>query len=385
MNERLMVPLDLSPLWISLKVSLVATGFTFFAGVAVAYWMLNYRGKGKSLLEGVFISPLILPPTVVGFLLLLFFGKNGPVGKLLLSFDFSLVFTWYGAVLTAMVVSFPLMYRTAFGAFEQVDSNLLAVARTLGASEWTVFRRVMLPLALPGVLAGAVLAFARALGEFGATLMLAGNIPGQTQTIPMAIYFAVEAGAINEAWFWAVMILLMSLSGIIAVNFWQDQQKKQRLRKGSPFQQVGSTIGNERVYAAIAPPQPNSRADRSSSLMVNLQKRLTNFDLDLAFTVTESTLGILGGSGAGKSLLLRCIAGMESPTSGQIVLNQRLLFDSERGINLPSRDRRIGFLVQNYALFPHMTVAKILPLVCPNRYPTVKPNNESMLNWQRCS
>lgn len=349
MTDAITVPLDLSPLWISLKVSVLATGITFFIGIAVAYWMLNYRGKGRSLIEGCLISPLILPPTVVGFLLLLFFGKNGFAGQLLRSIDFSVVFTWYGAVITATVVAFPLMYRTALGAFEQIDQNLLAVARTLGASEWGVFRRVMLPLALPGVLAGAVLAFARALGEFGATLMLAGNIPGQTQTIPMAIYFAVEAGAINEAWFWVVLILFISLSGIIAVNFWQNQQKQQRTRL--PKSPVRSRHSDWKL--AI---QPQSSV--GSGLVINIQKRLANFDLDLAFNVTESTLGILGSSGAGKSMLLRCIAGMENPTTGQIVLNDRILFDAKRGINVPSRDRKIGFLVQNYALFPNMTVAQ---------------------------
>lgn len=360
MNDPIAVPLDLSPLWISLKVSLLATVATFFLGVAVAYWMLGYRGRGKSLLEGIFISPLILPPTVVGFLLLLFFGKNGPAGKLLQSIDFSVVFTWYGAVITAMVVSFPLMYRTALGAFEQVDSSLLAVARTLGASEWSVFRRILLPLALPGVLAGAVLAFARALGEFGATLMLAGNIPGQTQTIPMAIYFAVEAGAMNEAWFWAAIILLMSLSGIFAVNFWQEQQKKRRFR-GKPSSQP--VPHREPISAPIAP--SHSTSSHPSGLVVTIQKRLPSFDLNLALAVTESTLGILGGSGAGKSMLLRCIAGMETPTSGHIVLNGRVLFDARRGINVPSRDRRIGFLVQNYALFPNMTVAKNIAFGLP--------------------
>ncbi|MBL1178404.1 MAG: molybdate ABC transporter permease subunit [Pantanalinema sp. GBBB05] len=360
------MPLDLSPLWISLKVSLLATGLTFFAGIAAAYWMLGYRGKGKSLLEGVFVSPLILPPTVVGFLLLLCFGKYGSAGQLLMSFDFSVVFTWYGAVITAMVVSFPLMYRTALGAFEQVDHNLLAVARTLGASEWTVFRRIMLPLALPGVLAGTVLAFARALGEFGATLMLAGNIPGQTQTIPMAIYFAVEAGAMNEAWFWVIVIILMSLSGIFAVNFWQEQRQKRRSRNVRAVKQATTVTRRDAALAqASAFPPPQTPTDSRSGLTVNLSKRLANFDLDLAFEVTESTLGILGGSGAGKSMLLRCIAGMESPTSGQIVLNGRVLFDAKHGINLPSRDRRIGFLVQNYALFPHMTVAQNIAFGLP--------------------
>jgi molybdate transport system permease protein len=220
----------------------------------------------------------------------------------------------------------------------------------------------MLPLALPGVLAGTVLAFARALGEFGATLMLAGNIPGQTQTIPMAIYFAVEAGAMNEAWFWVVVIISMSLSGIFAVNFWQEQRQKRRSRNVSTVRQAIAVTRRDAVVAKIDSFPP---AHSRSGLTVNLSKRLANFDLDLAFDVTESTLGILGGSGAGKSMLLRCIAGMESPTSGQIGLNGRVLFDAKHSINVPSRDRRIGFLVQNYALFPHMTVAKNIAFGLP--------------------
>src|SRR5689334_7986445 len=132
---------DLSPLWISLKTAFLATIITFFIGILSAYWMLGYRGKWKSLIEGIFVSPLVLPPTVVGFLLLLLLGKNGLIGKLLLPFNFSIVFTWYGAVVAATVVAFPLMYRTSLGAFEQLDANLLRVARTLGASEWTIFWR----------------------------------------------------------------------------------------------------------------------------------------------------------------------------------------------------------------------------------------------------
>jgi molybdate transport system permease protein len=348
--------MDLSPLWISLKISSLATIVTFIVGVAVAYGMLNYRGKGRALLEGIFVAPLILPPTVVGFLLLLFLGKQGPAGQLLQSFDFSVVFTWYGAAIAAIVVSFPLMYRTTLGALEQIDENLLAVARTLGASEWTVFLRVMLPLALPGILAGTTLAFARALGEFGATLMLAGNIPGQTQTIPMAIYFAVEAGATQEAWFWAIVIMMISLSGIFAVNLWQAQHQQRRLRT-SPAPKVPTAPKHSAAGSEPASPHENI-SDRSQGLAVNIQKHLVNFNLDLAFAAPESTLGILGGSGAGKSLLMRCIAGMETPTRGQIGLNGRVLFDAKRGINLPSRDRKVGFLVQNYALFPNMTVAQ---------------------------
>ncbi|HIK06646.1 MAG TPA: molybdate ABC transporter permease subunit [Trichormus sp. M33_DOE_039] len=351
------MPLDLSPLWISLKTSLLATFITFFLGIAAAYWMLNYHGKGKSLIEGIFVAPLILPPTVVGFMLLLFFGKNGPVGQLMQPFDITIVFTWYGAAIAATVVSFPLMYKTALGAFEQIDSNLLRVARTLGARETTIFWRISLPLALPGIVAATTLAFTRALGEFGATLMLAGNIPGQTQTIPMAIYFAVEAGATEEAWFWAIMIMAISLSGIIAVNFWQEVREKRRWgdKQRSRFRKQGQE--NEAVLLSA----PTSEVE----LLVDIEQHLPSFDLQVAFSTDERPLGLLGGSGAGKSMILRCLAGIETPTKGRIVLNGRVLFDSQQGINIPSRDRRIGFLVQNYALFPHMTVAQNIAFGLP--------------------
>ncbi|WP_066426358.1 molybdate ABC transporter permease subunit [Anabaena sp. 4-3] len=355
------MPMDLSPLWISLKTSLLATFITFFLGIAAAYWMLGYRGKGKSLIEGIFVAPLILPPTVVGFLLLLFFGKNGPMGQFLQPFDISVVFTWYGAAIAATVVSFPLMYKTALGAFKQIDSNLLQVARTLGANEWTIFWCISLPLAFPGILAATSLAFARALGEFGATLMLAGNIPGQTQTIPMAIYFAVEAGANDEAWFWSWAILIVSLSAIITVNFWQEQRGS-RGRQGNTGAGVqgcgGAGVQGSEIFGLSA-------ASGEVKLLVDIEKRLPSFHLKVSFNSDEQPLGLLGGSGAGKSMILRCIAGIETPTKGRIVLNGRVLFDSEKRINLPSRDRQIGFLFQNYALFPNMTVAQNIAFGLP--------------------
>lgn len=211
----------LSPLWISLKVSLLATTITFGLGTIVAYRMYLYRGKARALIEGILIAPLILPPTVVGFVLLILLGKNGVLGQFLTLWNLRLVFTWYAAVLAAMIVSFPLMYRSALGAFEQIDPLLLDAGRLEGASEGGIFWYIALPLAMPGILAGTVLTFARALGEFGATLMLAGNIPRQTQTMPMAIYFAVEAGAIQEGWFWTIVVVCISLMGIIAVNSWK--------------------------------------------------------------------------------------------------------------------------------------------------------------------
>ncbi len=361
------MPQDLSPLWISLKTALLATFITFFLGISAAYWMLGYRGKGKSLIEGIFVAPLILPPTVVGFLLLIFFGKNGPVGKLLETYDTTIVFTWYGAAIAATVVSFPLMYKTALGAFSQIDANLLRVARTLGAKELTIFWRISLPLAFPGIAAATTLAFARALGEFGATLMLAGNIPGQTQTMPMAIYFAVESGAINEAWFWSISMMIISLSGITLGNFWQEFQDKHKLTK-SPIKPI--ELENKSSSLLV---------DSSlASLFLNIEKRLDNFHLKIAFNTHNQPLGLLGGSGAGKSMILRCLAGIETPTRGQIILNNRVLFDSENNINIPIDQRRIGFLFQNYALFPHLTVAQNIAFGIP-KYIDTKTEVEKQL------
>ena len=222
------VPFDFSPLWISLKVATTAIFFTFFLGVTAAYILLEYRGKWKSVLDSIFLAPLVLPPTVVGFLLLQLFGQYGWMGKFLQLFRFNIIFTWYAGVVAAVVVTFPLMYKTAQGAFEQVDKNLLGAAKTLGASELQVFWQIALPLALPGVLAGALLAFARGLGEFGATLMLAGNIPQQTTTIPLAIYAAVEAGANQEAWLWTGIILSMSFSAIATAHLWSNKREQGR-------------------------------------------------------------------------------------------------------------------------------------------------------------
>ena len=362
---------DFSPLWISLKTATIALIIIFFLGIAAAYWMLGYRGRWKSLIEGVFVAPLILPPTVLGFILLLLFGKNGPLGQLLDLFNFRIVFTWYAAVITATVVAFPLMYKTTLGAFEQVDASLLQVARTLGASEGKIFWRVLLPLTFPGVLAGLTLAFARALGEFGATLMLAGNIPGQTQTIPMAIFFAVEAGAMTEAWIWVFIIMLISLSGIIAVNLWQSQRKQQLGRPGeSKPNEMEDWLPpwEGRNFALLA--AENQHYRDKIGLFVDIEKSLPGFNLSVTFNCQNQPLGLLGASGSGKSLILRSLAGVETPSRGRIVLNGRILFDSEKGINLPSRQRRIGFVVQNYALFPHLTVAENIAFGLSQKLPT---------------
>lgn len=223
---------DFSPVWLSIETSLTATLITLVLGTATAVWRANRRGAGPALLDGLFLLPLVLPPTVVGFILLLIFGRNGPLGRLLLHFGTTVVFSWSATVIAAAVVSFPLMYLSVRAALEQVDSNLLQAARTLGASEWRVFRRVALPLAWPGILAGTILAFARALGEFGATLMLAGSIPGRTETIPIAIYFAVEANDLHQAVLWSSIDIAISLGMIACMYYWTRLQNSARLRAG---------------------------------------------------------------------------------------------------------------------------------------------------------
>ncbi|MEA5470917.1 molybdate ABC transporter permease subunit [Spirulina sp. 06S082] len=360
---------DLFPLWISLKTALVATIFAFVAGISAAGWMFGYKGKERGFIDGIFTLPLVLPPTVVGFLLLLLLGRNSPVGILLQKLGIVLIFSWPATVIAASVVAFPLMYKTVLGAFKQVDRHLIDCARTLGASEQRIFWQILLPLAWPGVVGGTILSFARALGEFGATLMLAGSIPGKTQTIPIAIFLAAEAGKMDKALIWTIVMIAIALLAIAAINYGSDSPNlaQSRLTNQVSFligrwsSIVGRWFNFSRPYLMVG--KSNAIAEEKiretpSELNLNLYKKLAGFALNTQVTTNGKPLGILGASGSGKSMTLRCIAGLETPTEGRIVLNGRVLFDSKKKINLPSRSRRIGFVFQNYALFPHMRVAR---------------------------
>lgn len=209
--------MDFSPLFISLKIAFFATLVTFALGVPAA-WLVYRAKRGKQVMDGLFTLPMVLPPTVVGFGLLVIFGKNFPVGQALAKLGINVVFTWQAAVIAASVVAFPLMYRSARGAFEQLDSDYIACARTLGMGEWRIFLRVILPNTWPGVLSGVVLAFARSMGEFGATTLLAGNIPGRTQTLALAVYSAVQNNNKAIATRWSVVIVVISFAAIFLMN-----------------------------------------------------------------------------------------------------------------------------------------------------------------------
>lgn len=219
---------DWFPIFFSLRIAFISLLMVTCIGLPVARLLARIEFPGKEILEAAITLPLVLPPSVIGYGLLILIGKNGIIGKFLMEMGITLVFTWWAAILASTVVAFPLMYQSAKAAFKSVDPSFEKVARTLGANECKVFFTVTLPLAWPGILAGVVLSFARALGEFGATLMVAGNIPGKTQTIPLAIYFAVDSGDDVTARTLVAIITVFSFLVIYAVNRWAKKQNHMR-------------------------------------------------------------------------------------------------------------------------------------------------------------
>ena len=219
--------IDLSPLIISLRTATLSIIVTFFLGVAAAQLVYRLKSKTmKTILDGLFTLPLVLPPTVAGFFLLYIFGMRRPIGKFFIEyFAVKVAFSWGATVLAAVVISFPLMYRAARGAFEQVDTDVLSAGRTIGMSEWKIFWKVQLPIAWPGVISGAVLAFARGLGEFGATAMIAGNIKGKTRTLPLAVYSAVASGNMKEAGEYVAVLVCISFIVVICMNYFSMEKK----------------------------------------------------------------------------------------------------------------------------------------------------------------
>lgn len=213
----------MTPMWLSLQVAGAATLLMLPIGIAVAWWLAHGRRfPGKGLIETLLMLPLVLPPTVVGYYLLLLLGRGTRVGQWINdSLGLRLLFTWQGASVAAAAMALPLFIRTATSAFASVEKEMLEAGRTLGASEWRLLRHVIIPLAYRGLLAGLALAFARALGEFGATLMLAGSIPGRTQTLPLALYAAVQAGHDREALGFTLLLSLVAFVILGCVGLFQ--------------------------------------------------------------------------------------------------------------------------------------------------------------------
>ena len=284
--------MDWYPLWNSLRIALISCVAVFFLGIFAAYYIARLPRAVKGVLDVLLTLPMVLPPTVVGYFLLLLFGAKRPLGIFFMQhFGVKLVMNWYSAIFASIVVAFPLMYRTARGAIESFDETLAWSAQTLGQSDPWIFWRVRMPACRQGILAGTVLAFARALGEYGATSMIAGYTPGKTATIATTVY-----------------------------QLWRTNDELGAMR------------------------------------WVLVEKKLDGFTLRAAFTAGNTSTALLGASGCGKSMTLRCIAGIVKPDRGRIVLDGRVLFDSAQHIDLPPQQRGVGLLFQNYALFPNMTV-----------------------------
>ena len=292
--------MDWYPLYNSLRIAAIACVAVFFTGIFAAYYVAKLPRLVKGLLDVVLTLPMVLPPTVVGYFLLLLFGVKRPFGIFLARFGIKVPMTWWSAVFAAAVVSFPLMYRTARGAFEAFDEDLADAGRTLGLSNTYIFWRVRMPVCRQGILAGTVLTFARALGEYGATSMIAGYTPGRTATISTTVY-----------------------------QLWRTDNEALACRW-------------VRVNLAIS--------------VVDIEKDYGGFHLCSRFETNGGITGLLGASGCGKSQTLRCIAGVQTPDQGRIVLDGVTLYDSERHINLTPQQRGVGYLFQSYALFPNMTV-----------------------------
>lgn len=215
--------MNYSPMYISIKSATIATIIVFILGIYIAYKVTKLN-KFKAIIDGVLTLPMVLPPTVIGFFLLSLLGKQSIIGSILSNYNKSIVFSPTANIIAAAVVSFPLVYRTSRGAFEQLDKNMIYAAETLGISNIKIFFRIILPNCFSTIIAGTVLAFARALGEFGATIMLAGNIPGKTQTMSIAVYTSVQSGNTDLAYKWVAIMLAISLISMLVINIFERTQ-----------------------------------------------------------------------------------------------------------------------------------------------------------------
>ena len=228
---KILRELDWSPLYISLKTGVVATIISFFLGIFAARKVVKAGPRVKAIVDGILTLPMVLPPTVAGFFLLLLFSRRRPLGIFLFeNFDIKVVQTWLGCIIAATVIAFPLMYRNARAAFELVDVNLIYAARTLGMGEVEIFWKVAVPAAGPGILSGTILSFARAMGEYGATSMLAGNIPGKTETISQKIAMVIQDGGYLTAGIWVGIVMLIAFGIVFLMNLVSGKHMKQTKR-----------------------------------------------------------------------------------------------------------------------------------------------------------
>ena len=223
--------MDYSPIWISLRTTLCSTVITFFLGILAAWAVVRMKNRRMQVLaDGLLTIPLVLPPTTAGFFLLYLFGANRPIGSFVLDvFDLKIAFSWLATVISAVVISFPLMYRSARSGFETVEQNMVDEAKMLGLGNFSILVRILVPCSWPSILSGLILSMTRGMGEYGATAMLAGNIAGKTRTLPLAVYSEVAAGHMDRAWVYVIVILCVAFWAVCLLNVFTENERRIRL------------------------------------------------------------------------------------------------------------------------------------------------------------
>lgn len=333
---------------LSARTTAIALAVILAAGTPLAWWLATARAAPARAVELLTRMPIVIPPAVVGIGMLAAFGRNGLLGPLLWSLGLQVPFSAAAVVLAQVAVAAPFYVQSAAAAFRRVDADLLIVARTLGQRPAGAFRRVAVPLAMPGVLGGASLAWARALGEFGATLLFAGSLPGVTQTMPLAIYTALESD-VRVARALSLALAALGLALLLTL-------------RALPALRARSAAAPGAARAASPRPRPERRRDRrrparrAADWQVRLSARLDAFEIDVELRGGAAPVALIGPNGAGKTTLLRLIAGVHAPASGSIRAGDAVLYDSERGIALAPEERRVAYVPQGFGLFPHLKV-----------------------------
>ena len=346
-------PLFAPALWLSARTSVIALFVVLAAGTPLAWWLAAARAGPTRAVELLMRLPIVIPPAVVGIGLLATFGRSGVLGPLLQALGLQVPFSAAAVVLAQVVVAAPFYVQSAAAAFRRVDADLLIVARTLGQRPAGAFLHVTLPLAMPGLIGGASLAWARALGEFGATLLFAGNLPGVTQTMPLAIYTALESD-VRVARSLSLALAVLGLGLLLALRLLPEiWTRRRRAARAQPAAAAASaTPRPER-----RPGRPEAAAEDAADWQVRISARLGAFQLDIDLHGGAAPIALIGPNGAGKTTLLRLIAGAHRPDAGLIRVGGEVLYDSERSLIRSPEERRVAYVPQGFGLFPHLSVA----------------------------
>ena len=358
-------PLFASALWLSARTTVIALVVVLAAGTPLAWWLAAARAGPTRVVEVLMRLPIVIPPAVVGIGLLATFGRTGLFGPLLQALGLQVPFSAAAVVLAQVVVAAPFYVQSAASAFRRVDADLLIVARTLGQRPAGAFLRVALPLAMPGLIGGASLAWARALGEFGATLLFAGNLPGVTQTMPLAIYTALESD-VRVARALSLVLAVLGLALLLALRLLPELWTRRRAVRAAAIASAPSRQGRQ-------PGRPEPAPRHAADWQVRLSAHLGSFELDVDLRGGAVPVALIGPNGAGKTTLLRLIAGVHRPDAGLIRVGDEVLYDSERALSSSPEERRVAYVPQGFGLFPHLSVSRQRRLRPARRAPSPAP------------